>query len=127
MKESEYPLSGSHNPLFRADLGNLSFPVCQKMPSTILLVPQSSFGPCWQCLSGMKWLQNLTCIVARLRYLPQQIFVLKGRWLHPTHLSKYSVKTLLCPADHKSSGGEMRLKSEEEEEEEEEEEDHKTM
>ena len=56
---------------------------------------------------------------------PQQIFVLKGRLLHPRHLSKCSVKTLLCPADHKSSGGEMRLKSEEEEEEEEEED--KTM
>ena len=62
-------------------------------------------------------------IVARLRHLPpQQIFVLKGRLLHPRHLSKCSVKTLLCPADHNSSGGEMRLKSEEEEEE-----DEKTM
>ena len=61
---------------------------------------------------------------------PQQIFVLKGRLLHPRHLSKCSVKTLLCPADHKSSDGEMRLKSEEEEEEEEEkeeEEEDKTM
>ena len=69
----------------------------------------------------MKWLQNLTCIVARLRHLlSRYLFSKEGCSIQDIWASTQS-KHARCPADHKSSGGEMRLKSEEEEEEEEEE------